>query len=61
VVVFREAFHPSIHPFIHPSRHPAFAIYIFKKYVEAKEEELWKLKYFHHPKIIIFKKKNALL
>jgi hypothetical protein len=29
----------------------AFAIHI-SKYLKAKEEELWKLKYFHHAKII---------
>jgi hypothetical protein len=33
----------------------ALAIYI-KKYLKAKEEELWKLKYFTICKIIIFKK-----
>jgi len=35
--------------------HCGLAIYI-KKYLKAKEE-LWKLKYFHHAKNIIFKKK----
>ncbi len=29
----------------------ALAIYIKKKYLKAKEEELWKLKYFNHAKI----------
>jgi hypothetical protein len=27
-------------------------------YLKAKEEELWKLKYFNHAKIIIFKKSS---
>jgi hypothetical protein len=31
--------------------HFGLAIYI-KKYLNAKEEKLWKLKYFHHAKII---------
>jgi hypothetical protein len=35
--------------------HCGLAIYI-KKYLKAKEEELWKLKIFHHSKNIIFKK-----
>jgi hypothetical protein len=30
--------------------HFGLAIYI-KKYLKAKEEELWKLKYFHHAKM----------
>jgi hypothetical protein len=35
------------------------AIYI-KKYLKAKEEELWKFKYFTHAKIcLIFKKKSS--
>jgi hypothetical protein len=31
--------------------------FTLKKYLKAKEE-LWKLKYFHHAKIIIFKKSS---
>jgi len=34
----------------------AFAIYLIKVYLKAKEEELWKLKYFTMQKNIIFKK-----
>jgi hypothetical protein len=35
-------------------RHCGLAIYI-KKYLKAKEEELCKLKYFHHAKNVLFK------
>jgi hypothetical protein len=34
----------------------ALGIYIKKLYLKAKEEELWKLKIFHHSQNIIFKK-----
>jgi hypothetical protein len=37
--------------------HFGLAIYI-KKYVKAKEEELWKLKIFHHTKNIILRKSS---
>jgi hypothetical protein len=36
--------------------HHGLAIYIKKYLIEAKEEELWKLKYFTMQKYIIFKK-----
>jgi hypothetical protein len=36
------------------------AIYIFKKYLKAKEEELWKLKYFTMQKHIYNLQKNPL-
>jgi hypothetical protein len=32
--------------------HYGLAIYITKYILRQKEEELWKLKYFHHAKII---------
>jgi hypothetical protein len=37
--------------------HSGLAICI-KKYLKAKEEELWKLKIFHHAKNILFKKSS---
>jgi len=36
----------------------ALGIHIKKLYLKAKEEELWKLKIFHHSKNIIFKKSS---
>jgi hypothetical protein len=40
--------------------HCGLAIYIKKKYLKAKEEELWKLKYFTMQKYINLQKKNPL-
>jgi hypothetical protein len=47
-------------PYSNPTRGVSLgglAIYI-KKYLKAKEEELWKLKYFTIAKIIIFKQSS---
>jgi hypothetical protein len=39
--------------------HSGLAIYIKKKYLKAKEEELWKLKYFTIAKIYQSSKKSS--
>jgi hypothetical protein len=39
--------------------HYGLAIYIKKKYLKAKEEELWKLKYFTMQKYNLLQKKSS--
>ncbi len=36
--------------------HTVALAFTLKRYLKAKEEELWKIQIFHHAKIVIFKK-----